>query len=139
MIVSASASAFGLWPIISLARCSASAYWEKCCFGHSLVLLLLGLWINHSFELLKEWVFTLNKWDNTLQMFTDKNLCISDSQLKVNSNCNEMCVKYANITPCRYLQCTHWKRFSSNICTEATVIFIFLSRKNKLQIIFAVS
>ena len=35
-IVSASASAFGLWPIISLARCSASAYCEKCCFGHSL-------------------------------------------------------------------------------------------------------
>ena len=58
-------------------------------------------------------------------MFTDKNLCISDSQIKVNSNCSKMCVKYANITPCRYLQCTLWKRFSSIICTEATVIFIF--------------
>ena len=37
VVLLASASAFGLWPIISLARCSASAYCEKCCFGHSLI------------------------------------------------------------------------------------------------------
>ena len=45
-----SASAFGLWPIFSLARCSASAYCEKCCFGHSLshrdVYLILILELN---------------------------------------------------------------------------------------------